>query len=738
MGVSKSHSSDTAMNPSPHASSSRTSTSAEYNARVQNPLPAINAAQENLIYAIKNKDETNFDVILDIALSEGACLSTVDKDGFIPLEIAVRANKPRIVQSLLSKGSPLPLVHQNGFDLAMLAASQGNTAMLLVLLDTGDMLPDAQDASGMTALHYAVIGGHLQCALALLDREADINIYMTGDIDPATRRLADIPEGIGNKGTTALMLAVALKNHVLTDLLLTRGASPFCGARHPIEITILNNDLPMLDLLLSKNIDPNQIILKDGRSLLTLSIESNCSLALIKKLLPPNLHMQDGLNTHSPLHSAMLAEQDGVAARSFQQSERVDSDNTAYTALWALTDNQNNQVNRQITLAPPRADNAVSMFTNNGISLSNFCQFASQPAAFSSYGIFPEALASALPALQNLQGRSHNLSGAQIEFEVAYCLHNLKKREVNVDATSLFSVETIMNVTDEQSLMNENTNKINVQIGELKKIGDKFLTEKINSFSHILSRNFFSLMLGKCPNNTDLTAFIQNKLTQEDGLPLNAAEHIATAWVNSYNKSKQLSFLSNQDTMLLQCTENHMIFSLENKLMKKINQFETTLHRRSFCLNELFNTLTKRHAPIKQFVTDPVAFLRLLPPSPAEKNLTQDQFVALLCGVLGLSANMSQKIHGAWALACDEARTAIPSGHPGRVYDFLSRAMAASLKLMLHGPRDDRPDGEFSMPVRLQGQLLQWCNTILAQQDEDETDSIDQQRPQKRARIENE
>jgi hypothetical protein len=190
--------------------------------------------------------------------------------------------------------------------------------------------------------------------------------------------------------------------------------------------------------------------------------------------------------------------------------------------------------------------------------------------------------------------------------------------------------------------------------------------------------------------------------------------------------------------MLLQCTENHMIFSLENKLMKKINQFETTLHRRSFCLNELFNTLTKRHAPIKQFVTDPVAFLRLLPPSPAEKNLTQDQFVALLCGVLGLSANMSQKIHGAWALACDEARTAIPSGHPGRVYDFLSRAMAASLKLMLHGPRDDRQDGEFIMPVRLQGQLLQWCNTILAQQDEDETDSIDQQRPQKRARIENE
>jgi hypothetical protein len=379
----------------------------------------------------------------------------------------------------------------------------------------------------------------------------------------------------------------------------------------------------------------------------------------------------------------------------------------------------------------------VSIFTNNGVSLTNFCQLASQPTAFSSYGIFPEAIASALPALQNLQDRSHHLSGAQIEFEVAYCLHNLKKREVNVDVTSLFAAQTVMNVTDEQALMIEKNNKINVQISELRKIGGKFLTEKVGSFSHMLSRNFFRLMIEKCPNNADLATFIQHKLTQEDGLPLNAAEFIATAWVNSYNKSKQLLFLSTEDTILLQCTENHMIFSLENRLLKKINQFETTLNRRSFCLNELFNVLKKRHAPIKQFMTDPVAFLRLLPPSPAEKNLSQDQFVALLCGVLGLPVNMSQKIHGAWILACDEARTAVPSGHAGRVYDFLSRAMAASLKLMLHGPRDDRQDGEFIMPARLQGQLLHWCNTILTQQDEDETDSIDQQRPQKRARVEN-
>ena len=92
----------------------------------------------------------------------------------------------------------------------------------------------------------------MQSAIVLLDREAGIDIYMTGDIDPTLRKELNMPDTIGEAGTTALMLAVSLRDCVLTDLLLTRGASPFCGARHPIEIAILNNDVSMLDLLLKK------------------------------------------------------------------------------------------------------------------------------------------------------------------------------------------------------------------------------------------------------------------------------------------------------------------------------------------------------------------------------------------------------------------------------------------------------------------------------------------------------
>jgi hypothetical protein len=107
----------------------------------------------------------------------------------------------------------------------------------------------------------------------------------------------------------------------------------------------------------------------------------------------------------------------------------------------------------------------------------------------------------------------------------------------------------------------------------------------------------------------------------------------------------------------------------------------------------------------------------------------------LLSSTLGLPIPICRKIHQAWESASTEVNIAVPSGRAGLVYDFLSQAMAAALKLMLYGPRNHRQDGENIMPLRLQGRLLQWCNSILAQQDEDEDDASDQQRPAKRARF---
>ncbi len=386
-------------------------------------------------------------------------------------------------------------------------------------------------------------------------------------------------------------------------------------------------------------------------------------------------------------------------------------------------------------LIASQADHTERTSQKDSLSLSFLCQFASQPSVISAHGIYPEAIAPALPTLHSIQSRSHELSPAHIKLEVAHGLYRLKPRESNPSTPSLSPPEKIPNEENENALANDISGKINAQIKELRETGRKILAEKIHYLSRVVSRDFFSLMLDICIDRQNLATFIRYKLTSEDGLPKATAELIAAAWVTSHEKAKQESFFYSTNNMLLQRTENQAMLILENMLLKKIKEDQIVRGEQSFCISALFSVVTKRHTPMHQFIIDPVAFLRLLPPPPGGKKLTEQQFVGLLCSLLGLPVSVCRKIHQSWESASNEASIEIPSGHAGRVYDFLSTAMAASLKLMLHGPRNHRQDSKILMPLRLQGRLLQWCNTLLAQQDEYATNASDQQRPVKRARF---
>ena len=242
-------------------------------------------AQENLIFAIKNIPDDEFDRYLDQALRDGASLHSVDEEGLYPLELAVIAQRPRVVQSLLARNAPLPVVADDGFDMVMLSASWGHSALLSMLIDAGSMVSDAQDNQGLTPLHYAVIGGHLQAAIALLDRDADIDISTTDAIDRDTCEQHHLPPALAGSGSTPLMLAVSKGDLAMADLLLSRQADPTAGARHPLEIAIINNDAAMIDLFIQKGIDPASVRQRDGQSLLSFAFDQQCSLSLIKRIV---------------------------------------------------------------------------------------------------------------------------------------------------------------------------------------------------------------------------------------------------------------------------------------------------------------------------------------------------------------------------------------------------------------------------------------------------------------------
>ncbi len=724
------------MNPTINTSSSRESNSVIHRTTVQAPRPVRKIAQENLIHAIQSQDDTNFDAILDNALSEGASLDAIDENGYIPLELAAIGNKPRIVQSLLSRGSSMPVVPPNGFDLAMLAASQGHTALLLILLDVGDMLPNCQDNWGATPLHYAVIGGHLQSAEVLLDRGADTEIYTTCVVDPALRRLSYIPDIVSNAGTTPLMLAVALKNYALTDFLLSRGASPLGGIRHPLEIAVHNNDFLMLELLLNKNIDPNTIRLMDGRSLLTFSIENHCSLTLIKELLLSAAYSPDGLSALDvPLQIAVQTGQHDVVACLLCQGAKPPSASTSSNNVWTLAAKLNDHGKMLNILIAHRAKGAIKTFTHDGVLLTAFCEFAPRPATFSLNGIFPEVLAPTLPALQLIQSRSNELSPAQIQFEVAYCLYLLKLPQEGVNAVNQTSLENILNSSDEIELIKSIPKKMTAQAKELQKIGQKIVIEKQNVLTSILSRGFFEAVLRRFGATSQFPTSVAHKLRTEDSLPSLVAEVIASAWFTAYEKTQQVPIFSETPNSLSQHTETRMMLAMENILLNNMPGEKMKTNVDAFCLNALLNSVTRVHSLIHQFVSNPVRFLREVTMVAAKKMLSKQQFLALICTQLGLSMTACQKILDAWEMANTDTAIAFPAGHPDEVNEFLSQTMATSLKRTLVDPHENKEADETGLPLRLRDQLRLWCDTILFSQSTNEANSSDDQRPAKRRRF---
>ena len=724
------------MNYSTPPSSSRTSEPFTYRNNLQNTSASSNAAQANLFNAIKNHDGGNFEVILDEALHQGASLHAADEHGLIPLEVAVLSNQPRVVQALMSRGSPMPVVPENGFDLAMLSAFGGYSETLLVLLHVCDMQPDAQDQWGATALHYAVIGGHLQAAIALLDKEANPDLFFTRDIEPEMRQRTRIPEDLSHAGTTALMLAVALQNCPMAELLLSRGASATAGVRYPLEIAIRNNDLPMVELLLKKNIGPNAMRLSNGRSLLSLSIQHHCSLALVKKILQPTVETPEGLHAlDMPLHIAIETGQHEIVACLLCQGANIESAEAPAARLWHLASHLNDQGKMLNILVNPRIDQAIRLFTKNGRWLAGFCQFASQPTALAPNGIFPTAIAPALPALQDLAMRSRELNPAQIEFEAAYCLYLLGTPPVQIHSTNSSSAINLRQATIEEVFINGISRNIAAQVHELQAIGRQQLTNQRNFLITTSTSDFFHAALKGFGPEYDLLTSLENLLKTEHGLPDSVARVIASAWVVAYEKARQIHDHPDAVRDLLLCTENLLLTVIENSLTDKFASRGSQRPTEIFCLNVLMNAVTNRRTSLDHFTSDPVDFLSSLATNAADTTRSEQAWEVTLCTQLGLPTALCKKIYQAWHSANSEASVAVPSGHPRRVHDFLSRAMANSLKAILIDSHQQRQAGEIVMPARLQGRLQQWCDRVLMSPQDDATERNDEQRPKKRARF---
>jgi len=728
------------MTPSPSSSPLRTPP--QENRQGNEPVffqPAIRA-QENLILAIKNIHEDEFDRYLDQALQDGASLNSVDEDGLYPLELAVMEKRPRIAQSLLERGALLPVVADDGFDLVMLAASNGHSAMLSVLIDTGSMMSDAQDNQGLTPLHYAVMGGHLQAAMTLLDREAEIDSITTDAIDNDTCELYAINPSLAGSGSTPIMLAVCTGNRVMVDLLLSRQADPNAGTQHPLEIAILKNDGAMIDLFLQRGFKPATMTRRNGQSLLSFAVENQCSLSCIKKLLHPGTRLDDrSTTTHSPLRGAIRTGQHDIAAYLLCQGAQAESIDDYHPATWELASNLPDQGKMTQILVVTRCAHAVQFFALSNEGFIGLYQIAHLPAALAVRGFFPELLTPLVYRLQAQESALHQLTPAQQELEIAYRLMGKNEPTEEVESSSQANVMSVIPVPPEQKLIQSIPEKIKIQKKELHQWAKSIVDQKINRVSDCFSKDFLFSMRQTCPQGVELSVHMMRELREKNGFPDNFSQHIVSTWCEVDKKVGQWTFDGANPESISLCKEYYAINRIEQLLSEHIRERKRKNKPVSFIATFTYQTIVQRTLPLNKFAENPVIFLESLEHPAGQPAVHEPQLATTLCLATGLTPPQCQKFVELWKEANNAAAQAIPANEAENRHRFSCNAMAVAIRALLPA-QHSQPDGTpFPTILRWQMQLQQWCDNTLAGENNQATndsgnDDTEESRPLKRAR----
>lgn len=111
--------------------------------------------KEDVFIAIRSIDYTS----LNILLSDGTDVDTVDKSGNTPLMVAAKIGNPRILTIILSHGPNLDMQNKSGKTALMIAAETGQLHVVKELVQRGADI-SVTDANRNTAVTLASTFGH--------------------------------------------------------------------------------------------------------------------------------------------------------------------------------------------------------------------------------------------------------------------------------------------------------------------------------------------------------------------------------------------------------------------------------------------------------------------------------------------------------------------------------------------------------------------------------------------------
>lgn len=204
----------------------------------------------------------------DVLIHAGAKVSTANRKGITPLDLACINGSATMIRKLLDAGADPNATHPDGQTPLMIAARTGGPEALRILLDRGAAVNAQEKIAEQTALMFAVTENHPEAVRLLLDRGADVNARTTRiETPPATtgnlqgigraqNREKPVPQG----AMTPLLYAARDGRTEIARMLLAAGAKvneTEANGQSPLLVAILNGQIELAQVLLEKGADPN-------------------------------------------------------------------------------------------------------------------------------------------------------------------------------------------------------------------------------------------------------------------------------------------------------------------------------------------------------------------------------------------------------------------------------------------------------------------------------------------------
>ena len=252
--------------------------------------------------------------IVQMLLEAKADVTILDNDGQTSLCRGVKFKHLDIVKCLLEAGSNPDVMFDQEVSCLFLAVDQDDLEMVNCLLNKA---ANPNILTGISPLHLACKKGNLQICKTLLKSNANPNsrsrsegatpLHVAGHVSIVECLIAakaDLDVQLDNNGVTPLLIGCLLGRLEIVRTLLKAKANPDIvgSGRTALHVAFKNNNIPLIELLLQHNADPN---IRNINGMTVLHSACGCgNLTIVKLLLKAGAYTHLSAKLGTPLHFA--------------------------------------------------------------------------------------------------------------------------------------------------------------------------------------------------------------------------------------------------------------------------------------------------------------------------------------------------------------------------------------------------------------------------------------------------